>query len=287
MKKTILITGYNGFIGSHLIHQIDLSKYNILGISNKEIYFQNLKISEYITDISDKKKLFSIDFSRKIDYVIHLAAIKNASCPENILNKINVCGTENIAEFSEYHNVKKIIFISSVAVYSPFLSGLVDENTETVPNNIYGFSKLNAERIIKSLNINWTILRPTNVFGERDITYYQYFKNISGGFSKVQNVPSHFIYVKDLCDIIVKTLESSKSNKNLFIAADNEKNFYQKKIVSIVNGIKKNKNKIIQDDSEILDKRIFSEKKLINLISYKHRYGIKKGIENYLKFNEF
>jgi nucleoside-diphosphate-sugar epimerase len=289
MKKKILITGYNGFIGSHLINAIDLSKYSIIGFSNKpdKQVYNNIKC--FNIDISNWDAINSLNIDTDINVIIHLAAIKNAQCPENILNNTNVKGTENICRLAEKYKTEKIVFISSVAVYSNSLSGIINETSPTSPDNNYGISKLKAEKIIKNRCENWTILRPTNVFGEGCKTYYQYFKSFEQGLKKwimfYKNSPSHFLYVKDLVNVILKSFEESLSSKKVFIVADNEKKFINKKIIEIVNNYKK-KNKILIKNifCKKFDKRIFSEEKIINELGIEYYFGVEQGINNYFDF---
>jgi nucleoside-diphosphate-sugar epimerase len=87
---------------------------------------------------------------RGIDGVLHLAALTH-SCDDTEYFKINLEGTENLLTACKKNNVKRFIFISSVAA-----SG---------GSGAYGLSKLRAEELVCNSGLDWNILRPAEVYG--------------------------------------------------------------------------------------------------------------------------
>ena len=109
------------------------------------------------------------------DAIISLAAEhKDFGIPEKSYFDTNERGTFNVCEAAARHGIKNIVFYSSVAVYGP-VAGSSNEKTPTQPVSPYGASKLAAEKVLAEWSSADTsrstlVLRPTVVFGERDLT---------------------------------------------------------------------------------------------------------------------
>ena len=162
--KYILIGG-SGFIGQHFFKRLEnkivLNLDIDSGINNIEF--------EYC-DILNYSDLESINLSKWSELtVIHLAAVHFDF--QTTFYETNVNGTRNVLKFlSNHDNIKKYVFFSSVAIYGDSEIGK-DENSLQTPNNDYGKSKLEAEKLIKSWHntnqeIQTIIIRPAVVFGE-------------------------------------------------------------------------------------------------------------------------
>jgi UDP-glucose 4-epimerase len=185
MQKNILLTGGNGFIGSHTIVEIlKNDDYNIIVIDNlvnsEENNFNLIKkiihpknYTFYTGDILDKSLLENIFETHNIYAVIHFAALKSVN--ESIQNpllyyKNNISGTLILLEVMEKYNVKNLIFSSSATVYgngiSPFTENSVVGKGLTNP---YGKSKYLIEEILKDLT-DWNIfiLRYFNPVGAHE-----------------------------------------------------------------------------------------------------------------------
>lgn len=185
LKKNILLTGGNGFIGSHTI--IELFKnniyknYNIIVIDNlvnsskknikliKKIIYPNDYIF-YKGTILDKLFLEKIFTNHHIYAVIHLAALKytNESVKYPLLYyQSNISGTINLLNVMNNYNVKNLVFASSLRVYDGLKSPL-NENNKAGDGIItpYGQTKYFMEEILKRLT-DWNIfiLRIFNVVG--------------------------------------------------------------------------------------------------------------------------
>ena len=81
MLKTVLVTGYNGFIGSNLIPELQ-KKFNIIGISR--LKHPSVKIKQIKHDISQVNK---INLPEKISTIIHLAALTDVNFCQNNIEK--------------------------------------------------------------------------------------------------------------------------------------------------------------------------------------------------------
>jgi len=107
------------------------------------------KIRFFIGDIRDRERLNVA--LENVDIVIHAAALKQVDTAEynpSEFIKTNILGTQNIVDSSIYHNIKKVIFLST--------------DKATSPINLYGATKLCAEKIILAAN---------NIKGKRNIAF--------------------------------------------------------------------------------------------------------------------
>ena len=205
MKKNILITGGNGFIGSHIIFELFKDKkynnYNIIVIDNlvnsskkniklvKKLIYPNDYIF-YKGDILDTKLLNKIFKNHNIYAVIHLAALRytNESVQYPLLYyQSNISSTINLLNVMNDYNVKNLVFASSIRVYDGLESPLSENNK--VGDKIitpYGQTKYFIEEILKRLT-DWNIfiLRIFNVVGAlKDGSFGDNFNKIQ--LSKMQ-----------------------------------------------------------------------------------------------------
>lgn len=155
-KKTLMITGASGFIGSNFIKRYE-KEYNIVPVC------------------LIKNNPEDLDFTG-IDTILHLAALVHQmkGAPEEKYFEINTRLTERLAKKAKENGVKHFVFYSTVKVYG--YDGdlenhdfVLTENSPCNPNDPYGASKYEAEKILKNLeneNFKISIIRPPLVYGE-------------------------------------------------------------------------------------------------------------------------
>ncbi len=190
MKKTILITGGAGYIGSHVAKQLlEESNFNIIILDNlstgsKKTLETLMAIKDFTflhVDLKDFKKVEEVFSAYKIDTIIHFAA--SIVVPESVTNPLkyymnNTVNTTNLIQKAVSNGVFKFIFSSTSATYGePEIvpDEGINENFPTNPINPYGRSKLMSENIIKDTanankNFKYVIFRYFNVAGA-DIFY--------------------------------------------------------------------------------------------------------------------
>jgi len=173
----VLITGGAGYIGYTLCRMLD----NIDEVSQIVVY-DNLLKSNY-NFFGGRKKIGKLKFIKgdildpitlnqelhDVHTVFHLAA--KVSFPFNHeqnlqFEQINKWGTANLYRCLRDSNVHKVIYVSSSAIYG--FKQIPDENTEPVPENNYGQSKLDGEKyvsILENMDKQVYIARSANVFG--------------------------------------------------------------------------------------------------------------------------
>lgn len=176
----IIVTGGAGFIGSHIVDAYVKLGHRVAVIDNLRTGSRanlNSKAIFYKADITNGKSMLSIFKRERPQIVNHHAAM--VSVAESIKNpssalSINVAGTANVLQAFAAFGAKngKFIFASTGgAIYGKSKKIPANEETPTNPLSPYGLSKLLAEEVIRfygrTENINFTILRYTNVYGPR------------------------------------------------------------------------------------------------------------------------
>lgn len=172
--KNILVTGGTGLIGREVVKILCDFETNTKIASLDDINVDSR--AEHIkTDLTDINNCLKI--TEGIDYVFHLAGIKGSidvtkSKPASFLVPLLMFNT-NILEASRLRNVKKLVYTSSIGAYSSAEIFVESENLEGHPMDMYpGWAKRIAELQIKSYaeqyGINWSIVRPCNVYGPGD-----------------------------------------------------------------------------------------------------------------------
>jgi UDP-glucose 4-epimerase len=212
---TILITGSSGFIGSNLVQ--NLTKRNKVFYTIDKVKNPYLKTSNFFKiNLCDEKKLEKVFKENKINHIIHLAALPGfVSChnsPSSAFDN-NVKATVNVLNLSLKYNVKKILIASSMGV----------DNFKNNPS-IYGLTKVVCEMYgmtyskVKKMNI--VNCKLSNVFGQfsnhKSSVVHSFIKKIISNKSIEIHSNGHqkrdFIYVKDVCETLLKELYS-KSNR--------------------------------------------------------------------------
>jgi len=149
----ILVIGGAGYIGSHVARELLDSGYSVtvydnLSSGKPENLFNEAEFIE--GDILDYNKLEQT-MRHGFEGIIHLAAKKAAgeSMVEPEKYSINnITGTINILNAASRSSIKKIVFSSTAAVYGEPKYLPIDENHPTNPENFYGFTKLEIERLL-------------------------------------------------------------------------------------------------------------------------------------------
>lgn len=175
--KNVLITGIEGFVGSHLAKYLDSHKYKIAGI-----HFANpiVKIGKlFQCDIRDYASVLRIMRKIQPDAIFHLAAQSSVAQSEKSIKdtfSINVVGTLNILEAVNELNLKpRIIYVSSCEIYGKNNKKLT-EQSEIKPISFYAISKLCAEQVCqfynRAYNLDIVILRPFSHTGSGQAEHF-------------------------------------------------------------------------------------------------------------------
>jgi len=217
-----LVTGGNGFIGSHLVDYLVNNGHNVISIddlSGSSKKYENPKAKYYYGSITDKS--FCDKCMKDIDVVYHLAAyaaeIMSLYIPIHIANN-NLVGTTNLIVSSVNHNIDHFIFVSSMSVYGDSKIPYTEDDY-CEPKDTYGLFKLTCEKLLKiyhdSFGLKYSILRPHNVYGPRQYMEDPYRNVLTIWVNRIlKNEPPiiygdgnqerSFTYIKDIIPIIAK-----------------------------------------------------------------------------------
>jgi len=242
-SNNVLVTGGAGFIGSHLCERLLKDRFNVVCVDNFNAYYEPkrkenniadcLKYENFMlyrADILNAKILEDIFSEKKIDIVIHLAAmagVRSSIKNPQIYYDVNVDGTKNLLDVSVKYNIKKFIFGSSSSVYGenkkiPF-SEQDEVNTQVSP---YAKTKKKAEDLCGQYHRNFglkiTCLRFFTVYGPRgrpDMAPFMFVESIINNIpikiysSKEEfengSLARDFTYVDDIINGIMLSVEKN------------------------------------------------------------------------------
>ena len=211
--KTIIISGGTGSWGNELTKQLlEKKPRKIIIFSRGELAQVNMQRKfnassmEYI--IGDVRDADAVDrlFSRDIDYVFHLAALKHVPVCENQPQeaiKTNVDGTINIINSAIKHKVKKVIDISSDKAVSP--------------TNLYGMTKAVGEKLIIQANLltddtDFICIRGGNVLGSNGSVvplFIDQIKKVNGVTITDGSMTRFFLTLSEAIALLFQATENS------------------------------------------------------------------------------
>lgn len=174
----ILITGGAGFIGSHILAQLqgrrdmDVVVFDNLSSGSKEHVPAGMELVE--GDVCDEAAVDALFADHHFDAVIHLAAqtMVPTSVEQPVLDcRINLEGVLHVLEACRIHGTRHILFSSSAAVYGDNLHIPLKETERLVPTSPYGITKMTTEHYLRVYHelygMDATVFRFANVYGER------------------------------------------------------------------------------------------------------------------------
>ena len=189
--KTILITGVAGLLGSRLADWIieNQPEYQVIGIDDLSGgYIENIhpKVKFIELNLINKVTLSSLFEKYKPEYVYHMAAYAAEGLSPFIRNynyQNNLVTTANIVNECIKHDVKRLIFTSTLAIYGYGYGGIFDEIQTPKPIDPYGVAKFACEMDIQIAGeqhgLDWCIIRPHNVYGIKQNIWDKY-RNVLG-----------------------------------------------------------------------------------------------------------
>jgi nucleoside-diphosphate-sugar epimerase len=178
-SKSILLTGASGFVGSALLSKLVNGNDKIVATSRSPIREELLRYPNVRWVRAD---VTTDDLSQAmvgIDTVYHLATYWREEDPDQI-DRVNILGTQRVAQAAKVAGVKHFINVSSIAACEKGPSPL--DESGGIPVNHYGKSKKIADDFIAEAGLNFTTLRPTALFGEHHLgSVYEFAKAVSKG----------------------------------------------------------------------------------------------------------
>jgi nucleoside-diphosphate-sugar epimerase len=231
-NKKVLVIGASGFVGTRLIEKLTLEEgANVIGLVNnwnKAVWVCRTTAELHqgdIRNIGKNEYLF-----KDIDIVFHLATFGGN---KDTTDQINVGGTRSVINMCQKHNIKRLVFFSSVAVNGPTITEGLNESAPYKPEyeNNYANSKIEAEKLFLSMTdsaeLEWAIIRPTYVWGlnSPNFTLKQIQMMMQGRFETFDEGKGKFngVYIDNLIELSLIAGVHPNANRQIFLIRDMEK----------------------------------------------------------------
>ena len=177
----ILVTGSAGMIGGYVVKGLIEKGYKVVGVDRRVSEAKYSGFNQIVLDLSSKNGVLQLFDDKKIDRVIHLAALAHTAGVKDLsweaFKKANVDCAESIFEACAKNNIP-VLFISTVDAIG-MVKGVITPDTELNPISNYGKSKAMAEGRLKEICKVWNIYRFSPVYTaeiKRDIEKRYYLK---------------------------------------------------------------------------------------------------------------
>jgi UDP-glucose 4-epimerase len=303
MNKTILITGVAGLLGSRLADWIlkNHTEYTIIGIDdlsggyrenvNDKVKFHPLNL------ITQEKTIQGIFEYYKPDYVFHFAAYAAEGLSPFIRTynyDNNLKATAIIVNECIKHDVKRLVFTSTLAVYGHGYGGIFEENQIPKPIDPYGVAKYACEMDIQIAGeqhgMDWCIIRPHNVYGIKQNIWDTYrnvlgiwmFQHMNGEPMTIfgdGNQTRAFSYIDDSLEPLWKSAilpEASKQIINLGGIEEYSINHANEILKEVIGAGKV----IYKEARHEVKNSIPTYQKSIDILGFEHKTNLKEGLTN-------
>jgi nucleoside-diphosphate-sugar epimerase len=244
----ILVTGGLGFIGHGVVAQLESQGHEVVVVDNRNDYgilsadeldplmaerqqqFSTHRVFDY--DIQDQEGMAWVYRHYLPEIVIHLASFprqKVVNARPQLGSQTMSEGLLNLLELNARYDVRKFVYVSSSMVYGNFKDTYfdgVDESHDCRPLGQYGIMKLAGEWLVEDYarrtGMEYTILRPSAVYGPRDVedrVVSKFFlAAMRGGIIQVngEHESLDFTYVSDVVDGIVQATVSDCTDHQIY-----------------------------------------------------------------------
>lgn len=310
--KKVVITGADGFIGSHLTEQLvelganvtALAQYNSfnswgwLDTLDKNVLNNINVVTGDIREYDNMKRLIKGN-----DVVFHLAAL--IAIPYSYLSpmayvRTNVEGTTNVLEACREYDIEKVIHTSTSETYGTALYVPIDEKHPMQGQSPYSASKIAADKMAesyyRSFNIPVATIRPFNTYGPRQsarAVIPTIISQILAGKKEIElgslTPTRDFNYVKDTANAFIKIAESDKTVGEVINAGSNHEISIGDLVEKIINITGENV-KIICDEERLRPEksevnRLWADnKKIKDLTDWKPNYSLDEGLKETIEW---
>jgi len=301
-KMKILITGVGGLLGSRLSDYLLKKGHIIIGIDNMSGgYDDNIHsdVDLYCLDISEDRKKLEIVFNKiKPDYVYHMAAYAAEGLSPFIRSynyTNNLVSTANIVTQCIKHDVKRLIFTSTMAVYGYGMkdSTFFNESLPRAPIDPYGNAKAACEIDIEIAGeqheLDWCIIRPHNVYGIGQNIWDKY-RNVLGiwMYRSLNNSPlliygdgqqtRAFSYIEDSLEPLWRSAIEPKASKEIINLGGIKESTILNACMTLID--------VMGGDHEIkfceprheVKNAVPTWKKSVDILNFEHKTDLKEGL---------
>lgn len=230
--KKVLITGANGFLGSHIVERMVKQNADLSIIVREssdlwriEGFIKDLNI--FSGDLRDSSRLNEFIRKTKPEIIFHMAAYGVDSKQKDIFDAVNInlIGTINMLSAIGKIGCKRFINIGTSMQYGN-KEGMIDENMSYSPNNIYGSTKaaatIIAHQLAGDMNIKIATIIPFGVFGEKEGSH-KFFPHVILSILKNKEVLltsceqyRDYCYVENIIDGFLMAAESQHVKNDIY-----------------------------------------------------------------------
>jgi nucleoside-diphosphate-sugar epimerase len=215
------ISGGAGFLGLHLARRLladghDVRTLDVVPLDDAEL---EGSVNELRGDIRDRDSVGKL--VQGADVVVHAAAALPIQASRGSIRSVNVGGTENVLRAADDAGVRRVVFISSTAVYGVPEKHPIEEDDPLVGVGSYGESKIDAEGLCRVAAVETTIVRPKTFIGPERLGVFEIlFDWIREGRRIYTLGKGHNRYqllgVEDLVDAIVRAAAEPAAARETF-----------------------------------------------------------------------
>ena len=309
-NKTILVTGADGFIGSHLVESLHqqgchiraLSQYNSFNSWGWLESINCLEDIEVITgDVRDAH--FCKKITRDVDIIFHLAALiaipYSYSAPESYVDT-NIKGTLNLCQAAMDNSCSRFIHTSTSEVYGTAQYVPIDEKHPLQAQSPYSATKIAADAMAisfyNSFQLPLTIARPFNTFGPRQsarAVIPTIITQIANNVPKIKlgdTTPTRdFNYVTDTCQGFIALASSEQTiGETVNIGSGSEYSITH--VLNLIKNIMESEVEFVTDEQRIrpenseVHRLCCDNSKMKNLTGFESKYSLQEGLEKTIQW---
>ena len=308
----VLITGADGFIGSHLTESLleeghDVKAFTFYNSFNTWGWLDTLpkeKLSQieiFSGDIRDPNGVF--EAMKGVEEVFHLAALIaipfSYHSPDSYIDT-NIKGTLNILQAARKLDTSRVLITSTSEVYGTAQYVPIDENHPYQGQSPYSATKIGADRLAesfyRSFNLPVTIVRPFNTYGPRQsarAVIPTIILQLLSGKKEIElgslTPTRDFNYVKDTANGFIEIAKSEKTiGEEINIATQNEVSIGQlaQELIRQINPNAKiicDEQRLRPEKSEV-NRLLGSNEKIKKLTDWKQKYTFEQGLAETIEF---
>lgn len=294
-----LVTGAAGFLGSAIANRLDREGHQVRGYDDLSAGdTSRLSANVLFTrgDVTDRPKLWTL--LQEIDCVYHLAA--KVSVPESILypreyNIINVGGTVGVMEAMRDVGVRRVILISSGAIYGDQGQQPLVEDAPPNPGSPYAVSKLAAEHYVHTIGALWGIetvaLRVFNAYGPgqplaaaHPAVVPHFLRQASHGGSMIIHGKGEqtrdFVYLDDVVEAMIAAASAPTVNRSVINVGSGTETSIQALGQSVIEAVGTKSEWIYKEDQDTGPSRMCADIRLAReKLGYRPRFSLQEGLE--------
>lgn len=294
-----LVTGAAGFLGSALANRLAREGHQVRGYDDLSAGDPSRLSADVLFtrgDVTDRPKLWTL--FQDIDCVYHLAA--KVSVPESILypreyNIINVGGTVSVMEAMRDVGVRRVILISSGAIYGDQGQQPLVESAPPNPGSPYAVSKLAAEHYVHTIGALWEIetvaLRVFNAYGPgqplaaaHPPVVPHFLRQVSHGGSIVIHGKGEqtrdFVYLDDVIAAMVAAASAPTINRSVINIGSGTETSIKSLGQSVLEAVGVKSEWIYKEDQDAGPSRMCADIHLAKeKLGYRPRFSLQEGLE--------